>query len=268
MRNGESSPNLEFVRGDSKQKRDRALIKSAQRLRYDVFFKELGKGNKWTLSSLFRLDTDRFDNVCEHILVVKNRGFPIGDEVIGTYRAQTGETAQNNHGYYSSGGFDMSPFRERETRKQTIEVGRACIAKPDRTMATLSLLWSGIAEYARSNQARYIVGCSSVDPDEEKAGIIYRFFQRKGILAPEEFRVYPRFPISPWLLENRLADGLSDEQILETLPPLFRAYIDVVGAKICGAPSIDRDFGTIDFLTFLDLDNMNPKVRQRYLGTR
>lgn len=268
MRNDESSPGLEFVRGDSTQKRDRELIKKAQRLRYEVFFKELGKGNKRTISALLGLDKDIFDGVCEHILVVRNRGFLIGDEVIGTYRAQTGEIAGNNHGYYSSQGFDMSPFRKEETRKETIEVGRACIAKPDRSMGTLSLLWSGIAEYAKANHARYIVGCSSVDPDEERAASLYKSFQRKGILAPEEFRVYPRHPVDPELLEGRLVDGLNDEQILRTLPQLFRAYIDTAGAKICGAPSIDRNFGTIDFLTFLDLDNMNPKARERYLGTR
>ena len=36
-----------------------------------------------------------------------------------------------------------------------------------------------------------------------------------------------------------------------------------VGAKICGPPAIDREFKTIDFLTFLDLEKLNSEVASR-----
>jgi len=39
-----------------------------------------------------------------------------------------------------------------------------------------------------------------------------------------------------------------------------------LGAKICGAPAIDREFQTIDFLTFLDLDSLSPSTVARYLS--
>ena len=35
------------------------------------------------------------------------------------------------------------------------------------------------------------------------------------------------------------------------IPKLLRAYLSL-GARICGAPAIDREFGTIDFLAVLD----------------
>ena len=46
---------------------------------------------------------------------------------------------------------------------------------------------------------------------------------------------------------------------------LLRAYL-ALGAKICGAPALDRQFGTVDFLTLLDLQTLSPAARARFLG--
>ncbi len=39
----------------------------------------------------------------------------------------------------------------------------------------------------------------------------------------------------------------------------------MIGAKICGPPAIDREFGTIDFLTLLDLQALPTIVRAHFL---
>jgi putative hemolysin len=44
----------------------------------------------------------------------------------------------------------------------------------------------------------------------------------------------------------------------------LRAYL-TIGAKICSAPAIDREFKTIDFLTILDLQTLHPRVARRFL---
>ena len=49
------------------------------------------------------------------------------------------------------------------------------------------------------------------------------------------------------------------------VPKLLAAYL-AVGAKICGPPAIDREFKTIDFLTFLDLDALPASTVRRYLA--
>jgi putative hemolysin len=46
-------------------------------------------------------------------------------------------------------------------------------------------------------------------------------------------------------------------------PRLFRAYLDL-SARICGPPAIDREFKTIDFLTFVDLRALPDRVRMRF----
>ena len=45
-------------------------------------------------------------------------------------------------------------------------------------------------------------------------------------------------------------EKLSTEKV--KIPKLLNAYLSL-GAKICGAPAIDTDFKTIDFLTLMDL---------------
>ena len=60
---------------------------AACRLRFKVFNIELGEG----LESSYHtgLDVDRFDTVCEHLLVEDKTS----RRVVGTYRMQSGETA-------------------------------------------------------------------------------------------------------------------------------------------------------------------------------
>ena len=75
---------------------------AACRLRFRVFNIELGEG----LESSYEtgLDMDRFDAVCEHLLVEDKAS----RRVVGTYRMQSGETAARNLGYYSEQEFSLA----------------------------------------------------------------------------------------------------------------------------------------------------------------
>ena len=48
------------------------------------------------------------------------------------------------------------------------------------------------------------------------------------------------------------------------IPKLLRAYLSL-GGQICGPPAIDREFKTIDFLTWVDLEAL-PPAAYRILG--
>ena len=47
------------------------------------------------------------------------------------------------------------------------------------------------------------------------------------------------------------------------IPKLMQAYLSL-GAEICSPPARDREFGTIDFLTWLDLDQLHPTAKRRF----
>ncbi|MEO5961206.1 MAG: GNAT family N-acyltransferase [Opitutaceae bacterium] len=224
-------------------------VRAAQRLRYEVFNLELHEG----LSSAFEtgLDADEFDDVCDH-LVVRERDT---GAVVGTYRLQTGPHAAAHHGYYSEREFSFLPFET--IRHEMIELGRACVADGHRNQTVLSLLWRGISRYAAGRGARYLVGCSSLTSQDEAAGLaVYRSLAGSHLVDTRlQTRPLPGLRCSP----------LHGAAVALPVPRLMRAYL-ALGAKICGDPAIDREFGTIDFLTLLDLRALPVRVLQKFLG--
>jgi putative hemolysin len=235
---------------------------AACRLRFKVFNIELGEG----LQSSYRtgLDTDRFDTICEHLLVEDK----IDKRIVGTYRMQSGLTAERNLGYYSEMEFSFAPYEP--LRPGILELGRASIDREHRTPEVLTLLWRGIAQYANDMGLRYLIGCSSLNSTDPAEG--WRMYRRL-----EQFRVPPEFGTEPTAnyacpteQEGQNAQPLPfpedpSLQISTKVPKLLKTYL-AIGARICGPPAWDRDFGTIDFLTLLDLKLLSASARNRFLA--
>ena len=207
-------------------------VAECQRLRYLVFNLELGEG--LDASEGTGLDRDKFDFICDH-LMVHDAG---NGKLVGTYRMQSGYRAKGNLGYYGEGIFDFSPYEK--IRGEVLELGRACVHQEYRNTAVLHMLWKGIARYAETCGARYLIGCSSqTSQDESEGAALYETLREKYLVEPE-LRTKPK-PGN----ECR-ANGLPAEPAKP--PRLFRAYLDI-SARLCGPPAIDREFKTIDFLT-------------------
>jgi putative hemolysin len=229
--------------------RDAGEIRAAQALRFEVFNVELGTGLE--PAGAAGLDVDRFDAVCDHLIV---EHLPT-NQVVGTYRLQTGRNAALNLGYYSAQEFEFKRFESR--RAEIAELGRACVHRQHRNLVVLGLLWKGIAAYARRHGARYLLGCSSITSQDPAVGAsVYTELCRKHLAEPQ-WRTRP-LPACECPLER-----LTDEAC--KIPKLLRAYLGI-GAKICGPPALDRDFKTIDFLTMMDLNALSPVARERFLG--
>lgn len=228
-------------------------VRAAQRLRFAVFNLELGEGLAGSVAT--GLDADAFDAVCDHLLV---RARATG-EVVGTYRLQTGATAAaSGRGYYSEREFDFAPFER--ARGEMIELGRACVAGAHRNQSVLGLLWRGIADYAQARGARYLVGCSSLTSQSPAEGLAaYGQLARRN-LAAEEWRTRP---LPAWRCEADDADVAMWERRGVKIPRLMTAYL-AAGAAVCGEPAIDREFKTIDFLTWMDLRAMPARVLRKF----
>jgi putative hemolysin len=244
---------------------------AACRLRFRVFNIELGEG----LESSYEtgLDTDRFDAVCEHLVVEEKES----GRIVGTYRMQSGATAARNIGYYSAQEFELAPYEP--LRSGILELGRAAIDRAHRTPEVLTLLWRGIAQYAHGMGLRYLLGCSSLNSvDPAEGWQMYRQLQN--------FRVSPEFetiPTAAYLCPNEpqaasaqslACDGTPESQAQEhpspvssqvKVPKLLRTYM-AIGARIAAPPAFDREFRTIDFLTLLDLQMLSPAARNRFLA--
>jgi len=212
-------------------------FRAALRLRYEVFNLELQEGLQSSHSTGH--DFDRFDGVVDHIIV----SCAYTNRIVGTYRLQTGEMAARHLGYYSEREFDFSPYES--IRPQVLELGRACIHQEHRSTQVLMLLWKAIAKYGMQRGCRYLLGCSSLTSQDAAAGTAVYGKLKKFLVQPElQTQPQPGFACD--------LDGTSADGEAANVPKLLRAYL-TIGAQICGPPALDAEFGTIDFLTLLDL---------------
>jgi putative hemolysin len=226
-----------------------ADIQAAQRLRFEVFNVELQEGLRESWRT--QLDSDRFDAACDHLVI---EHIATG-KIVGTYRLQTGEMAAAANGYYSEQEFDFTPFEP--FRSEMVELGRACVHQEHRKGNVLDLLWRGIASYTRERKARYLLGCSSLTSQDPALGHAMYARLAPEYLAPEHFRTSP-------LAAYALPDAVP-LAVCPRPPRLLRTYLSV-GSKICGKPALDREFGTIDFLTLIDLASMPAATSARFLS--
>ena len=250
---------------------------AACRLRFNVFNIELGEG----LASSYQtgLDADQFDPVCEHLLVEDKIEDDPSRSIVGTYRMQSGDTAERNLGYYSEQEFSFAPYEA--LRPGILELGRASIDREHRTPEVLTLLWRGIAQYATDMGLRYLIGCSSLNSMDPAEG--WQMYRQL-----EQYRVSPEFETeptaayacpseqegahaqpSPCIMESNPAESVvaaqAATQTLPKVPKLLKTYL-TIGARIAAPPAWDREFGTIDFLTLLDLRLLSSSARNRFLA--
>lgn len=229
---------------------DAAEIGSALRLRHRVFNVELGSDRRSENGK--EIESDRYDAFCRHLIVTDRER----NEVIGTYRLNTMESARNAEGFYSFEEFSIEELPQ-IVLDSGIEVGRACIAPEHRNTKVLYLLWKGLARFMQMTGKRFIFGCCSIFTRDELVG--EKAFHQLADAGRfhDSFRVEPR--------RNALYLGSCEEvqRLSVELPSLFSMYLRV-GAKVCGPPIIDTDFGTIDFFVVFDREEMTPKYRAMY----
>ncbi len=230
--------------------KDEADLEQIQRLRFEVFNLELHEG----LESAYAtgLDQDALDLRCHHLMVLAaDTG-----QVVGTYRLMTHAMAER-HGFYSEAEYDLRTL-PREIARESVELGRACVAKEHRNGRVVQLLWRGIARYLAWNDKRYLFGCCSVPTtDPTEARILHRELRARGVLHESVVvRPTPAYAC-PEEEEGALAERLA-------LPPLFESYLRL-GAKVLSGPAIDKEFKVTDFFILLDLAELEPHVRRSFL---
>ena len=231
--------------------RSRAELETILKLRFDIFNLELGEG--LAASYHTERDEDPFDAVCHHMVVLDTSA----NEAIGTYRMQTWEMASSVEKFYSTCVFDLSSLPH-ELLQQSVELGRACVAKKHRNARVLYLLWRGLAHYMTFNRKRYLFGCCSLtsqDPSEGKR--VMDFLYENGHVH-ETVRVCPQ-PAQICYAENFTARA----EVSANIPRLMKLYL-TIGAKICGPPAIDREFKTIDYFTLFDAEAMDDKTAEYF----
>lgn len=238
--------------------RGKKEIKKAQRLRYEVFYRE-GGAVADAKTALTRRDVDPYDKLCDHLIVIDHdaRG-KLGKRkprVVGVYRLLRGDAARAAGGFYSATEYDLAPLLERHQGKRILELGRSCVLEPYRGKRTIELLWRGLLAYLRHHRIDVLIGCASLpgaDPAAHRAAL---GFLAHHAQATEEWRVRAR---GDRYVPMRTEEPVELRAGLEALSPLIKGYLRV-GAKFGDGAVVDRQFNTTDVFVVLPVADMDAR---------
>ena len=245
-----------------------AEVRAAQRLRYQIFYEELSaRPNDQAAKD--RLDADRFDAFCDHLMVI-DEGDISGDpvttvsdgKVVGTYRLLRQEVAKANGGFYSASAFDLEPLLKRKPELRFLEVGRSCVAQPFRSKPVAELLWQGIWNYVRHYRLDVMLGCASLEGTDPEELADELSFLKQVAAAPAEWRVKARSRHQVKMATKAFA-GVDQKAVLRKLPALIKAYLRL-GCYIGEGAVIDSQFNTTDVLIVQPVSVINPKYFNHY----
>jgi putative hemolysin len=252
-----------------------AVMREIGRLR-ELTFRKVGEGTG------ARRDLDAYDPHYEHLVLWDTKTL----RIVGAYRLGHGGrliSERGMSGLYTSSLFHYSPALESRLA-QGLELGRSFIAPAYWRTRALDQLWQGIGLYLqRHAELRYLFGPVSMSvslPREAREWIAVAHQHYFG--APGLAEARQPFVVSPSVIERvrHSLEGLDTQQGLGklkhhldalgvSLPVLYRQYVDLVeaeGVQFLGFGEDPGFSGCVDGLVMLDLANLKPAKRARYLG--
>lgn len=234
-----------------------AEIEAAQRLRFDVFYRER---NRAAPEPRCDRDMDHFDAFSDHLLVFRqaNEQGPGGDDaLVGTYRLLRQEIAEQHGGFYSAQEFALSPLLARKKDLRFLELGRSCVLVEYRAMPVIGLLWQGIWDYVRQHSIDVMIGCASLEGTDVARHRPVLQFLGTHCKASEDWQVRALPGLGIPMVEDEAA-GADLRKALRIMPPLVRGYLGL-GCSVAEDAYVDRAFDTVDVFIILPVAQINPR---------
>jgi putative hemolysin len=237
-------------------------VTGAQRLRYRVFVSELG-GDGAMVDHAARLERDRFDAHCDHLVLIDTaRATP--DHVVGVYRLMRTEQAIAAGRFYSEAEYDLAPLKS--SGRTLLELGRSCLDAEYRGGIAMHHLWKALAAYVLDHKIEVLFGVASfhgTDIDSLAAPLSLLHARH---LAPEELRVRARSGHFQ-RMDLTSEDCIDRPAAMKAVPALIKAYLRLGGCVGEGA-YIDHAFNTTDVCLVMDTAQMNARQRDIYTKAR
>lgn len=236
-----------------------AEIDAALALRFRVFYEEMG-ARPDAVTAAARRDTDAFDAVADHLLVLDHDLGNGPAAVVGTYRLIRRGAAERIGGFYSAGEYDIAPLLTYPG--SLLELGRSCVHEAYRMRGTLQLLWRGIAAYVFQHRIDLMFGCASLPGTDLDALAPALSYLHHHHLAPPPLR--PRALAHRHVAMDRIApSGIDERAALAELPPLLKGYLRLGGFVGDGAV-LDAQFNTTDVCVVVKTDLVTDKYYRHY----
>lgn len=218
---------------------DAADVRAAQTLRHLCFVDGAGRA---ALDG--GIEADRFDAVCDHVLVEDAAG-----RVVCCYRVMTFASGADIGASYAAQYYDLSRLAARAV--PMVEMGRFCVHPDVNDPDVLRIAWGMLAAIVDARAAQVLFGCSSfagTDPapyaaafDLLAAGHLARAGDMPAAQAGE-------------VIEYAASAGpVADRRVaLGQVPALLKTYLSM-GGWVSDHAVVDRDMNTLHVFTGLEI---------------
>ncbi len=240
-------------------------VEAAQHLRYRVFYEEMAATPSDEMRVLKR-DFDRFDAVCDHLLVVDRERIEDDGQpaVVGCYRLIRDVDAARAGGFYTASEYDLAAMLSGlPTGTKLLELGRSCVLKEYRSRPqTMQLLWRGVMTYIARFSIDLMFGCASFSGTDPKVFALPLSYLYHYHLAPPEIRVrpYPQYFVDMNMMPK---EAIDPKEAIRALPPLLKGYVRA-GAMIGDGTVIDTQFGSVDVFIYFPVSKIDARYRNRF----
>jgi len=222
-----------------------ADLVAAQRLRYRAF-RGAGSG----------LDADRFDALCQHVLVEDATG-----ALVCTYRLLPLENGRAVENSYSAQFYDLSGLYDIEGK--VLELGRFCIDPAAQHPDILRVAWAEMTRFVDAHNIELLFGCSSFAGVETNSYTDAFALLKDKHLAPQRRLPKIKAP-SVFRFASNLQWRKPDMKLARLrMPPLLRTYL-TMGGWVSDHAVVDRDLNTLHVFTGLEVRAI-PVARKRLL---
>ncbi|MDC0737191.1 GNAT family N-acetyltransferase [Cognatishimia sp. SS12] len=237
-----------------------ADLRAAQRLRYEVFVKELG-GQGEMVDHAAQLERDAFDPYFDHLMLLDNaRGETVEDQTVGVYRLLRDDQMPKIGRYYTESEYDVTPLKQ--SGRKLLELGRSCLHRDYRGGTAMYVLWNGLADYVKDHGIELLFGTASFHGTDIAALAPSLSLLHHRHLAPAELRV--RAKADHFQTMDLMAEGDIDRRAaMREVPALIKGYLRLGGLVGEGA-YIDHAFNTTDVCLIMDTARLNATQRSIY----
>ena len=235
-------------------------FQAAQKLRYQIFVKELGGGGA-LVDHKNELERDEFDPFFDHLLLYDQvREPPTANRLVGVYRILSSDKAAKLGRFYSEGEYDLSALKG--TGRKLLELGRSCLHPEYRGGSAMYHLWKALSQYVFEQKIEVLFGVASfhgtdTETLQEPLSLLHHYH-----LAPEELRAVAK---QPHYQKMNLIDerAINRKRAMIAVPALIKAYLRLGGVVGEGA-YVDHAFNTTDVCLILDTRRLNSRQKQIY----
>ncbi|MFQ1702153.1 GNAT family N-acetyltransferase [Loktanella agnita] len=202
-----------------------AELAACQRLRYRCFFGGTG------------IDADRFDPLCQHLMVADVAGRLLATVRIALWRDPAAIVEGYAAQFYNLSGLACAPG-------PMVELGRFCVDPTVLDADVLRVLWGALARLVDEAGAQFLFGCTSfTGTDPAPYGAAFAMLSARHC-GPEGQR-----PVVKALETVRFDVAAHDSRdALRQMPSLLRSYLSM-GGWVSDHAVVDRDLQTLHVFT-------------------